>query len=90
MWLVVKPVVSSDGYVNMDLAPEVSTLKGLINNQYPRTGITTVRTYVRAKDGDTVVIGGLLRELETLTLQKIAPRRPAGAGRVLPQHEHQP
>lgn len=69
--LVVKPTVSSDGYVNMDLAPEVSTLKGLINNQYPRTGVTTVRTYVRVKDGDTIVIGGLLRELETLTIQKI-------------------
>jgi len=69
--VVVKPTVSSDGYVTVDLAPEVSTLKALINNQYPQTGITTVKTNVRVKDGDTIVVGGLLRDIENVTVNKI-------------------
>jgi len=69
--VVVKPIVSADGYVTVDMAPEVSTLKALINNQYPQTGITTVKTNVRVKDGDTIVVGGLLRELENVTVNKI-------------------
>jgi len=69
--VVVKPIVTADGYVTIDMAPEVSTLKALINNQYPQTGITTVKTNVRCKDGDTVVVGGLLRELENVTVNKI-------------------
>ena len=69
--LVVKPVVSADGFVTCDLAPEVSVLKSLINNQYPRTAVTTVRTNVRVRDGDTIIVGGLLRESETYSLQKL-------------------
>lgn len=69
--LVVKPTVSADGVVTVDLAPEVSVLKSLINNQYPRTGVTTVRTNVRVRDGDTIIVGGLLRESEQYTLQKL-------------------
>lgn len=69
--LLVKPTVAADGFVTVDMAPEVSTLEGLINNQYPRTGITTVKTEVRVRDGDTIIVGGLLREIETYTLQKL-------------------
>jgi len=69
--VVVKPTVAADGYVIVDLAPEVSTLKALINNQYPQTGVTTVKTNVRVKDGDTIVVGGLLREVENVTINKI-------------------
>jgi len=69
--LAVKPTVAADGFVTVDLTPEVSTLEGLINNQYPRTGVTTVKTTVRVRDGDTIVVGGLLREIETYTMQKL-------------------
>lgn len=69
--LVVKPTVAADGFVTVDMAPEVSVLKALINNQYPRTGVTTVRTNVRVRDGDTIIVGGLLRESEQYTLQKL-------------------
>jgi type II secretory pathway component GspD/PulD (secretin) len=69
--MVVKPTVSADGYVTVDMAPEVSVLKSLINNQYPRTGVTTVKTNVRVRDGDTIIVGGLLREAETYTIQKL-------------------
>lgn len=69
--LVVKPTVASDGNVLMDLNPTVSTLLGLVNNQYPRTSETSVKTTVRVKDGDTFIIGGLLRELENVSINKL-------------------
>ncbi|NDD27287.1 MAG: type IV pilus secretin family protein [Proteobacteria bacterium] len=69
--LGVKPTVTADGFVVMDLTPEQSTLKALINNQYPETQVVTVKTNVRVRDGDTVVIGGLLRETEKYTLSKL-------------------
>jgi len=69
--LVIKPIVSADGFVQMEMAPEVSTLEGLINNQYPRTSIVTVKSLVRVRDGDTVIVGGLLKETETYSLQKL-------------------
>jgi len=69
--LTVKPIVSADSTVTVELAPEVSTLLGLINNQYPETGVTTVKTLVHVHDGDTIIVGGLLREIEQYTLQKL-------------------
>ncbi len=69
--LTVKPTVAADGTVTVDMSPEVSTLQGLINNQYPETGVTTVKTLVHVHDGDTIVVGGLLREIEDYQLQKL-------------------
>jgi len=60
--LDVNPQVKADGYIMCDLRPEVSTLVELVNNQYPRTAVRTVQTLMRVKDGDTVVIGGLINE----------------------------
>jgi type IV pilus assembly protein PilQ len=69
--LDVKPEVKADGYVVCDLRPEVSTLVELVNNQYPRTAVRTVQTTTRVKDGDTVVLGGLIREEDLQTVNKI-------------------
>ena len=69
--LDVKPEIKSDGYVIVDLRPEVSTLVDLVNNQYPRTAVRTVNTSMRVKDGNTIIIGGLINEQDLQTVTKI-------------------
>ena len=69
--LICKPTVTADGYVSMELRPSVSVLRGLIQGQFPQTGETSVSTKVRVKDGDTYIIGGLLREVESVNVTKL-------------------
>jgi type II secretory pathway component HofQ len=63
--------VKSDGYVMIEVRPEVSTLIELVNNQYPRTAVRIVETNMRVKDGDTVIMGGLIREEDIQNVSKI-------------------
>lgn len=67
----VKPEVKSDGYIVCTIEPTVSSLVELINNQYPRTAERTVKTKMRVKDGDTVVLGGLVRDEERHSVSRI-------------------
>jgi len=69
--LDVKADIKADGNVECDLNPEVSTLVGLVNNQYPRTTVRRVQTVMRVKDGDTIVMGGLITEQDVSSVQKI-------------------
>lgn len=63
--------VLPDGYVELNLKPDISNLLGLVNDQYPRTANRTVNITMRVKDGDTMVLAGLLREDETKSTTKI-------------------
>ena len=63
--------VKQDGYVVCKILPEVSTLVELVNNQYPRTAVRKVTTDARIKDGETLVLGGLIREEDIQAVQKI-------------------
>lgn len=63
--------VKKDGYVVCKILPEVSTLVELVNNQYPRTAVRKVTTDARIKDGETLVLGGLIREEDIQAVQKI-------------------
>lgn len=67
----VKPEVKTDGYVMVDVEPNVQSLVELINNQYPRTAERTIKTKMRVKDGDTIVLGGLVRDEERHSVNKI-------------------
>ncbi len=69
--LDVKPEIKADGYVLVDLRPEVSTLVELVNNQYPRTAVRTVNTSMRVKDGDTIIVGGLINEQDLQSVTKV-------------------
>lgn len=69
--LDVKSDVKSDGYVVIEVRPEVSTLLELINNQYPRTAVRIIETNMRVKDGDTIIMGGLIREEDIQNVSKI-------------------
>ena len=63
--------VKADGYVEIEVRPEVSTLVELVNNQYPRTAVRTIETNMRVKDGDSVVMGGLINESDIQNVSKI-------------------
>ncbi len=62
--LYVRPFIASDGYVRMEVNPELS--QGSIDDRdLPNTTTAQVTTNVMIKDGATIVIGGLIRESVT-------------------------
>lgn len=69
--VTMKPEVKSDGYIVTTISPNVSSLVTLVNNQYPQTAERTVKTKMRIKNGDTVVLGGLVRDEERHSVVKI-------------------
>lgn len=59
--LILRPFISSDGLVRMEIHPEQSA--GVIDNRgLPNKTTTEVTTNVMVRDGTTVVIGGLIEE----------------------------
>ena len=69
--LVLTATVLPDGYVELNMQPDISNLLGLVNDQYPRTANRTANITMRVKDGDTMVLAGLLREDEQKTTLKV-------------------
>jgi type IV pilus assembly protein PilQ len=70
--LRIRPFISNDGLIRMEVHPELST--GTVTVQQgltlPNKSLTQVTTNVMCTDGCTVVIGGLIREdLKTTTNQ---------------------
>lgn len=68
--LKVTPVITPDGYVEMKLNPQVSEPGEFIQN-FPRIKTRSAETYVRVKNGETIVIGGLLRENYQQTVTRV-------------------
>ncbi len=60
--ILFRPFITSDGYIRMDVHPEDSS-GGLTQDNLPFKDTTEVTTNVVVKDGHTLVIGGLFREL---------------------------
>jgi len=62
--LRIRPFISNDGMIRMELHPELST--GVVRVEegltLPDKEVTGVTTNIMARDGSTVVIGGLIRE----------------------------
>ena len=83
--LIFRPFVSPDGMVRLELAPQVSTAR--IKNIDAAGGKATVpdeisqelRTNVRVKSGQPIVLGGLFREDSSTTNRQIP-----GLGDLLP------
>ncbi len=62
--LIFRPFIGSDGVVRMELHPEDSV--GFVNAQgLPSEQTTEVTTNVLVRDGETILIGGLFREVTT-------------------------
>jgi type IV pilus assembly protein PilQ len=70
--LRLRPFISNDGLIRMEVHPELSTGSVAIEQglTLPSKSLTQVTTNVMCSDGCTVVIGGLIREdLQTTTNQ---------------------
>lgn len=68
--LLVHPRVNDDGNITLRVHPVVSTVSA-ISNGLPQTSAREAETIVRVKDGDTIVIGGLIRDDDVKAMSKI-------------------
>ncbi len=69
--LSIVPYVSDNGEITVEIQPEVSDVVGVGATGLPVVSKRAVSTKVRVKDGETIVIGGLLQKNETMTRRKI-------------------
>jgi len=71
--LRITPLINADGYITTEISPEVSTVIGFTgaNSDLPIISTRQATTTVRLKDGNSVVIGGLLSEEKTTTRTKV-------------------
>jgi len=60
--LKILPTVNTDGYITVRVEPEVSTIFEFIgpDKNIPRVKSRTSSTTIRVKDGESIIIGGLL------------------------------
>jgi len=68
--LRVTPHINEDGYITMQLHPEVSSLQSALDAG-PRITTREADTTVRVKGGETLVIGGLIQQQEEINREKI-------------------
>ena len=71
--LRITPLINPDGFITTQISPEVSSIvdfKGP-NNELPVVSTRQASTTVRIKDGDSVVIGGLLSEDRSTQVTKV-------------------
>jgi len=68
--LTVTPTINSDEYVTLEVKPEVSTVRQFLP-EGPWIVTRSATTKVMVKNGDTVVIGGLIREEELNSMQGV-------------------
>jgi type IV pilus assembly protein PilQ len=70
--LNVVPQIGADNTVNMVVHPAVTAKTGVLgDNQYPIIDTREAETRIVMKDGETVVIGGLLKDIRTKGRQGI-------------------
>lgn len=68
--LKVNPQINDDGYITLTLHPEVSSLLASLDAG-PRITTREADTTVRIKEGETLVIGGLIRHTDNASADKI-------------------
>ncbi|MHC4507617.1 MAG: type II secretion system protein GspD, partial [Planctomycetota bacterium] len=68
--LVFRPYIGDDGYVRMDIYPKDSSA-ALNDDGVPTENTTQLRTNIVVKDGETIVIGGLFRDVTTATRSQV-------------------
>lgn len=69
--LTVTPTVTEDGYIVAKIKPTLTGFRALVSNLYPWTDKREAEMTVRVKDGEPIVIGGLLKETKSKTVSKI-------------------
>jgi type II secretory pathway component GspD/PulD (secretin) len=71
--LSITPLINADGYITTTIRPEVSTVTGFRgeNADLPVIATREASTTIRLKDGNSVIIGGLLSEEKTTNVTKL-------------------
>jgi len=71
--LKITPHVSEDGYITTSIEPEVSSIIGFVgpNEEIPWVKTRKASTIVRVKNGETIIIAGLLSEDESTRITKL-------------------
>ncbi len=68
--LIFRPYIGDDGYVRMDIYPKDSD--GVVkSNGIPDETTTELRTNVVVKDGETIILGGLFRDVTTANRSQV-------------------
>lgn len=70
--LEITPWVSSSGEVTTEIHPEFNTPEGSLNSQVPPTiNSRILDSTVRLRDGETIILGGLIQDTETVNHNKV-------------------
>ena len=78
--LAITPQIGENGWVMMDVSPVVTRVSsisvvqnqaGVVQSSAPNLDVAQVSSLVRARSGDTIVIGGLIQTQESRTQQGI-------------------
>ena len=80
--VTITPFISPDGYVTLDITPKYATIAGQVYSGSQVAGQNDLAATllqrrnlelkgIRIKDGETLVIGGLIQESETKSVKKI-------------------
>jgi len=72
--LTVTPRINEEGTITLDVYPVIEDIIGFNgpqDNQKPITSSRSIRTRVTVKAGETVVLGGLLKESEIESVQRV-------------------
>lgn len=72
--LVVRPRISDDGYVSLYVNPIFEEILGMVGpaeSPAPVTAKRSVETTVKVKSGETLALGGLIRETEIESVSKV-------------------
>ena len=65
--LAITPIIGDDGYVTMEIKTGVSGITGMTPQNIPQIRTREVSTKVRVRDGQPLVIGGLIQEEDRVT-----------------------
>lgn len=74
--LTVKPLIGTDGSVQLEIKQEVNDILGEIvidQNPQPRIGRRSTNSFVSVKSGDIVVLGGLQRTSKSKSTSRLGP-----------------
>jgi type II secretory pathway component GspD/PulD (secretin) len=70
--LLVRPRIADDGNIKLRVHPVVSTITGFDpDSGLPQSSTREAETTVMVKDGETIVIGGLIRDEITRTIREV-------------------
>ena len=74
--LLILPLIGSDKSVQLEIETEVEDVLGTViidDNEQPRIGRRTTKSYVSAANGDIIVLGGLQRASQSKTTSRLGP-----------------